>query len=277
MRNILRMSIITLMASVSLAAFEEKPWLGDFLSFYLDSSYTYSRFRHVQNAVVQPRSASNNQLIAFDLGFIPFDGWEAAAELEFAHTPRQSWGRRSIAFQVRNRILDDIIGDPISLTVGGSIRQVAGVSVRDISSPYAARWDFEVHTAIGNEWSYGPTWYMRWYGVGALGQGNRGSPWTRARLVFELNRSDRHQISLFSAGYWGFGNRHKVDIQHFTGWGKINHSSVDIGFGYRYVTEVWGYLWLEYGHRILARSYPQRQNSIQIGYHLPFSFFTNTN
>jgi hypothetical protein len=254
-------------------AFEEKPWLGDFLGFYLDSSYTYSRFNHVQNAVHQLRHASNDNLLTFDLNFCPADGWDIDLEAEFAHTPRQRWGRRSLATQLRYRWLDDIAGDPISLTTGLSIRQVAHVSVRDISSPYAARWDFEVHSAIGKEWSRGPSWYMRWYGVGALGQGNRGSPWTRARLVLEGNREDHHQVSLFGYGYWGFGSQEKVNIAHFHGWGQIDHGSIDLGAGYRYVTDVWGYLWLEYSHRVYARSYPAAVNTVQIGYHLPFTFF----
>lgn len=257
-------------------AFEEKPWLGNFLEFYLDSSFTYYRFRHVENAIKQPKTPSNNYLLNFDLGFTPFDGWEVAAECELAQTPRQNFGRRSLAVQLRTRWMDDIMGDPVSWTTGVTARQVASDSVHDISSPYAAPWDFELHAAIGNEWSHGPFWYMRWYGVAALGQGNRGSPWTRARLAFELNRDNRHQLEFFGDGYWGFGRRRRVDIQHFNGWGKYDHSSVDLGFGYRYVVGVWGYLWLEYSHRVYARSYPQAQNTFQIGYHLPFSFFTTT-
>lgn len=263
--------------SSCIAAFEEKPWLGDFLDFYLDTSYTFYRFRHVQDAVKQPKHASNNHLVAFDLGFFPFDGWEAAAELEFAETPRQPYGWRSIAVQVRNRWLNDIMGDPISLTTGFNIRTVSHKSVKDISSPYAAPWDFEANCSIGNEWSHGAHWYMRWYGVGALGQGNQGSPWTRGKLAFELNRDNHHQVFFFGDGYWGFGHRRRVKIKHFHGWGKYDHSSVDLGAGYRYVTDVWGYFWIEYAHRVFARSYPQAQNAIQVGYHLPFSFFTNTN
>lgn len=261
--------------STSLAAFEEKPWLADFLEFYLDSSYTYYRFRHVDDAVHQLHSPSNNNLLSFDVGFIPVDGWELALEAEFASTPRQSWGRRSVAGQIRVRWLDDIAGDPITLTTGLSVRQVAHVSVHDISSPYAARWDIEAHAAIGNEWSRGANWYMRWYGVGALGQGNTGSPWTRGRAAFELNRDNHHQIEFFGIGYWGFGHRRKVNIEHFRGWGHIDHASIDLGVGYRYVTDFWGYFWIEYAHRVLAKSYPMAQNTIQIGYHFPFSFFTN--
>lgn len=275
MRRLGVCTIFLAASSTALLAFEEKPWLGEFLEFYFDPSYTYTRFRDVQNAVKQPSHASNNQVLAVDLGLCPLDGWDAAAEFELAHTPRQTWGRRSVGIQVRKRFLDDVMGDRVSLTAGGTVRQVAGRSVRDISSPYAAPWNFEAHTAVGQEWSQGASWYMRWFGVGALGMGNRGSPWLRARGVFEMNRENRHQGIFFATGYWGFGHRKKVDVDAFTGWGKINHSSVDLGVGYRYVTDVWGYFFLEYAYRVFARSYPERQNSIQVGYHLPFSPFTN--
>ncbi len=259
-----------------LLAFEEKPWLGDFLEFFLDSSFSYYRFRHVQGAIQQPSIPSNNYLFSLDLGLCPFDGWEAAIEAELAKTPRQKFGRRSVGIQVRTRWMNDIMGDPLSVTTGLSIRQVSSQSVHDISSPYAAPWNFEAHTAFGKEWSQGAFWYMRWYGMAALGQGSRGSPWTRGRLAFEMNRENHHQIELFADGYWGFGRRRDVDINRFDGWGKYDHSSADLGFSYRYVTNIWGYFWIEYAHRVYARSYPESQNSIQIGYHLPFSFFTNT-
>ncbi len=265
-------SLAAMLAAAACGAFEEKPWFGNQWEFRLDTAYTYSRFTSVQNALQPLKSPSNNQDLLFDLGFCPEDGLDVETEVEFAHTPRQLWARRSVGIQARFRLLDDLIGDPVSLSIGGSLRLVANNSIKDISSPYAARWNAEIHTAIGKEWSSGPSWRMRIYGLGTIGQGNRGSPWTRARLALANNEEDGKEVEIFAEGYWGFGSQQKVNINDFHGWGKIDHSSVDLGVGYHQHFPVWGTLGIDYAYRVYARSYPKAASTLTLFYKLPFSF-----
>jgi len=257
----------------SLAAFEEKPWLGNQFEFYLDSSYSYSRFTKVAQPVKQLKHPFNANLLSFDLGFCPVDGWEVAFEAEFAATTKQCFGRRSLAGMLRTRWLDDIVGDPVSLTTGVIARMTSHNSLRDISCPSSARWDVELHSAIGKEWSSGADWSMRLYGIGAIGQGSRGSPWTKAKAAFGIRQSVSSAWEVYSLGYWGFGNKNKVNISHFHGWGSYNHSSVDVGAAYIYCLEVWGNLRLDFFYRFYAYVYPKGLIGGAITYHLPFSFF----
>ncbi|MBS3905083.1 MAG: hypothetical protein KGZ39_07140 [Simkania sp.] len=253
--------------------FEEKPWLGNLWEFYLDTGYMFSRYDSVANSTKHLKAPSNNNVFSVDIGLVPIDSWDAAIEVDFAQTPRQSLGRRSVAAQVRTLWLNDIIGDFVSLTTGFSVRQTSYRSLHDISCPYSARWDFEINSAMGKEWGCGPNWCMRLYGLGAVGQGSRGSPWTRAKVAYQIHQLESHIWEFFSLGYWGFGRRREVNINHFNGWGFYDHSSIDLGFGYLYELGVWGRLRFDYSHCIHARVYPRGTNSFIIGYHLPFSLF----
>lgn len=253
--------------------FEEKPWLGNLWEFYLDAGYAFSRYSSVANANPPLKHPSNDNLIGFDFGLSPAEEWDVAMEVEFVQTPRQRWGRRSTAIQVRKLWLDDTIGDALSLTTGATVRLTSYNSLRDISCPYSARWDVEFHSAVGKEWNRASAWTTRFYGVGAVGQGSWGAPWTSVKLAFDVNKVDVHQIEFYALGYWGFGRRHTVDISHFKGWGSYDHSSVDLGLGYFYYLGAWGHLRLDYFHRVYARVYPRGVNSLMLSYHLPFSLF----
>ncbi len=272
----MRKAALTLMCSLVASAygFEEKPWFGELWEFYLDGSYNYSRYDSVANAVKPLKDPSNNHLFTFDLGLVPLEDWDATLEVEFADTPSQSLGRRSVAAQLRTLWLNDIIGDAVSFSTGILVQQTSFNSLRDISSPHSARWDFELHGAVGKEWACGADWCTRLYGMGALGQGSSGSPWTRADVVWQLHKHQSHTWEFYSLGYWGFGKRHEVNIHKFKkGWGSYDHSSIDVGLGYLYQFSVWGTLRLDYAYRVYAYVFPRGVNSLTVSYHFPFSMF----
>ena len=248
------------------------PWLGNLMEFEFDAAYTYSRFTHVQNASPQLKHPSNNQFLDFALGFTPLETLDVQLEMEFAHTPRQAWGYQSTIAQVRQLWLDDVMGDPISLVFGVSVREVSSRSLKDVSCPYHARVNYEGNLAIGKEWSEDWYWQMRTYAYGAFGVGNKGSPWITSILAVEGNYEDRHQGKLFAEGYFGLGGRNHVDPHHFHGWGKYHHQSIDIGIRYRYLTQIWGNFSISYAYRVWAHTYPEHVNTILLRYELPFSF-----
>lgn len=256
----------------SIWALDERPWFGDVYEFRLDSSFTYSRFDKVEGAFRQPHGISNNYVSMVGIGFMPADSWDLEIDLEMAQTPREQFGFRSSAIQARYQFLDDIAGDPVSATMGLSIRGVGNQSVQDVSSPYSSYANYEVHTAIGKEHVFQDTWTLRGYGLVAVGQANHGYPWIRSTASFEGNIHDTHRLELFSVGYFGFGH-HRVDAHHFHGWGNIRHQSVDVGGSYKYKFDLWGVLSLSYAYRVYAHLYPQNEQTLMIRYELPFSLF----
>jgi hypothetical protein len=262
-----------LILACPVCALDTKPWLNDVYEFEFQSAFTYSHYRKVQGASVQLKHPSNDKDILLDLGFVPSQSVDMQAEMEFAQTPRENWGTRSGALQVRYQWLDDIAGDPVSFVTGLTIRGVTGRSLRDVSTPYASNANFELTFSMGKEWSDGEFWTMRTYGMAAIGMANRSYPWTRELFVWQRNWANRHRLTLFAEGDFGFGGKQHVDVRHFHGWGKVQHQSIDLGVGYGYHTQLWGTFTASYAYRVFAHNFPERVSFLMMAYTIPFSFF----
>lgn len=256
-----------------LPSYETQPWFGEVYEARLDTFYTYSRYTHVNHAKHRLKHPSNDQLVTLDLGMTVSPEIDLAVEAEFAYTPRMPFGLRSGAARMRYLFLDDVSGDPISLTAGLELRGATGRSLRDVSSPYHAAFNAELQSAVGKEWSRGPHWLYRTYGLVAIGQANRGYPWVRSLISFLANIKNHHRFQIFSEGYFGFGDQKEVNIRHFNGWAKIQHRSIDVGASYAYHFRQWGTLSLSYARRVYAHSFPQSVNYATLEYNLPFSLF----
>lgn len=271
--NTSKIVYMSILLSCPAFALETKPWLGNVYGFDFESAFTYSRYRKVEGASKQLKGASNDYDIFLDLGFTPAAAVDVRAEIEFAETPRQPFNWRSAAMQARYQWLDDISGDPVSLTTGFNFRGVPKHSLRDVSCPYASSANFELTVSIGKEWSVGPEWVMRTYGYATVGMANRGFPWTQELLMWQFNWQDVHALFLFAEGDFGFGDKQHVNVKHFHGWANIQHSSIDIGAAYRYRINIWGTITFSYAHRVFAHNFPEQVNFFTIAYFLPFSLF----
>jgi hypothetical protein len=265
--------IVALLLPAAAFPFAEQPWLGNVWEFNFSTDFTYSRYRNVQDASTQLRAPSNDKLLQFDLGLTPSEMWDVQVEMQFADTPRQSLGMRSAALQGRVLWLDDVAGDPLSWTTGVSVREVTRHSLQDVSCPYHSDVNVELNSAFGKEWSKGAFWTIHAWGLVGAGIANHGSPWLRALAVLEKNWNNSHRAALFTEGYFGFGDKHHIDVDHFSGWGKFHHQSIDLGIAYRYHFAIWGEITAAYTRRVFARTFPQDVNFFTIAYQVPFSFF----
>ncbi|NGX27039.1 MAG: hypothetical protein K940chlam6_00966 [Chlamydiae bacterium] len=252
---------------------EEKPWFGDCFEFHFYPLYEYNFFNKVSNAIPSQKGTFNTHVLAFGLDVTAPETWNFEAELEFADTTPVSFGYRSFALQARKLWLDDVCGDPISLTTGFVYRDASTRMRKALSTPYHARGNFELNTAIGKECSQGCYWTFRTFAVAAIGQGTEGSPWLRGDLYFWWNICDCHQFRLFAKSYWGLGNRKIVPLDDFKNWARIGHQSIDLGASYRYSLGIYGWLRFDYLFRVYGRSYPEYVNFFIFSLDLPFCVF----
>lgn len=269
----MRFSYCFLFLPICAGAIQIEPWLGEVYQFQLLGTYSYSHYPNVQNASVPLKKPSNDQLFAGSLEWVYGENGDGEIELEVVNTPRQSWGYRSSALQLRYLWLNDVCCDPISLMTGLIVRNVNSTSLRDVSSPYHANMNFEINTAFGREWCSKNDWLLRLFGFFGVGMGNRGSPWIRAQAAFQGYCSGRHQGQLFALGYFGFGEKSRVNTEHFFGWAKFHHQSIDLGGSYRYLFDYYGSLSLDLTYRLFARSFPKELFALYVTYTLPFSCF----
>ena len=260
-------------ASFSLISLETKPWLGNVYEWQLQGAFTYSRYAKVDDASMQLSHPSNDKFYVMDLSFTPSESFDFEAEMEFADTPRQSLGLQSYALQGRYLWLNDISGDVCSLISGFNVREASRRSLHDVSCPYHSDFNFELTTAAGKEWSKQEWWISRCYGLLGLGIANHGAPWLRAMAIFEANRNNRNRLMVALEGYFGFGPKRHPDVDHFDGWGKFHHQSIDCAVGYAHHLPVWGTLGLRYAYRLFANTFPAHVNFITFYYQFPFSLF----
>ena len=269
------MSKLAILSLIPCALFglEQKPWIGNVWEFEFTPSLTYGRFSKVQDGFPQIKTPWNTYVLAFDLNVPPTDYWDFGAQAEFADTPKQSMGLRSLAVQIRHQTMNDVAYDPISLTWGFNVRGASRHSLSDVSCPYHSDVNFELTAALGKEWDHGYEWKMRIWGLAAAGMANHGFPWARGLVALESNQMETHRLGLFADGYFGFGDHNFVSINDFHGYASIRHQSVDVGVSYKYYTDIWGHLSLAYAYRVFARSYPERESTLFVSYTLPFSMF----
>lgn len=249
-----------------------EPWLGDPYAFQAQVTYGYSHYPNVQNASVPLKSASNDHLVAGSIEWC-LQNWDFELEAELVDTPRQSFGYRAAAMQLRYLWLNDIACDPFSLITGLIVQNTSTRSLKDVSCPYHANMNFELNATFGKEWCRGPDWLWRGYGFFGAGIGNRGSPWLRGQLAIQGNMQGRHQGQLFALGYFGLGDETRVNTRHFFGWAKFRHQSVDLGGSYRYVFDCFGNISLDLTYRVFARSFPKELFAFYLTYTIPFSAF----
>ncbi len=273
--RIYRYSLICLFGALTSSAYalEAKPWIGNAYEFELLTAFSYYRFHKVEGASVQLTSPLNTYVLLVDLGFAPSPVIDFQLEGEFAQSHPNNWAMRSTALQARYQMLDDISGDPVSLTVGLNVRAAPHHLLTNVSTPYASELNFELTGSVGKEWSQDGCWNMRAYGMAAIGQANRGYPWMRDLFVWQYNLQDTHRFTVFAESNFGFGGKQHVNVKHFNGWAKVQHQSIDIGLAYGYKMGVYGLLTAAYAYRLFAHNYPQRVNFFMISYCLPFSLF----
>lgn len=267
----MRALLISALLPLTSFALEVQPWFGDVYEFHLLSSYAYGRFHKVQGGRPQLDSVFQTNVVYEGLDFTPSPEWSIDADIQVAATTQMPFNFRTGAIQARYLWLDDIIGDRVSLATGFSIRATPTYALHDISCPSRANVDFEGHFSIGKEFEATDSWFFRLWAYGAVGHGNRGSPWVRAIAAIETNINDLHKFALYGDGTNGYGRHSHINIDHFDGYAKIRNKSIDLGIRYGYRVGVWGTVRFEYTRRLLAKACPAQVNNWIFSYLLPFS------
>jgi hypothetical protein len=253
-------------------ALEVQPWFGDVYEFHFLGSYSYSRFRSVQHASPQLSSPFNVNLLYFGLDFSPSAEWSVDLDVQVADTTQMPFNFRTGAMQARYLWLDDIIGDPVSLSTGFSIRATPSHALRDVSCPSHGAVDFELNASLGKEFDPSDRWRLRMWGFAAVGHANRGSPWVRAIASLETNIDETHKWALWAEGINGYGGKKTIDPFQFFGYARVREKAIDVGIRYGHRIGVYGTVRFEYIRRVLAKSAPENVNTFMISYLLPFSF-----
>lgn len=253
-------------------ALEEQPWFYPPFNFHAKGDFDGSFFTNVNNGFNPIDYHSTNMQATVGLLAPISPSYDAEIEAQFESTSARNFGLESAAFQVRRLLLNDIIGDFVSLDTGINIRGVPKSRLRDVAVPYHDLWNFELIASLGKEFAKEDDWSWRTFVTGAVGQANRGYPWLKANFDIRAKAFKDYIFSAFLKSYFGLGPRTLIDVHHFNGYGMYRHQSVDIGATFTILFSVKGSLTLSYAHRFFAKTFPEDYNSFRLTYDLPFSF-----
>lgn len=259
--------------SFLLEGFDQKPWNGNWFEFQANTSYTYQNYNRLQSKDGSVKFSANDSFFDLGLSFIPLPELVAAINFEFAKTNEMDFNFDSFSFTGKYIILDDIGGDDIALACGAIVSFPVKKAIHDYSQFYHGLVNFEPYLSLGKEFSKGPYWTYRTWGLVGFGIATRSNPWFDFKAIVEKNWTDIHQLSLIGDFKIGLGTRDLVKEKSFVGYGRINHQSLDIGLKYAYLMGIYGRINLGYVHRVYAKNAPENANLITIAYLIPFSIF----
>ena len=146
-----------------------------------------------------------NVFVDVSASLAPTEEWSAEVEAVVADTHHRSFGMDSVLFTGRYRWLNDIVGEPVSLSTGLSLIRVFKPARHDLAVFHHGGIAGEAHVSIGKEFSCMQFWTSRMWAVGAVGLGDIGSAWLRGDVFWEHNWWDRHQVRLFAHTIWDLG------------------------------------------------------------------------
>lgn len=198
--------------------------------------------------------------------------FEYSAELEFvvADTEKQHLDVDAVRLTGRYRFLDDIVGDPITLTGNVIVTQAFNHSIFDISSFHHGHVELEAGFSFGREHPCMEFWANRWWGFAMCGIADTtGAPWLHLFAAWEKNWTDLYQLRFFAESLFGFGGHHIKCPNHFRGYGKIKHRSLDVGARFSYLFDYGQELSLQYAFRTIGYNFPTNASLITVTFLYP--------
>lgn len=263
------LTTIALLTSLTAQATELAPWYPRNLELQPKLTYLFQGYNSVRKGYHTEPFHSYNKFLTGSLGAALLCNLAAEIETTVARTRGKGLHFDNLRMTVRYQLLDDVVGDPLSVVVGLTGTQVFHRARHDVGSLHHGGIEGALHLAFGKECSCEEFWMNRVWGLVGVGCGDIGSAWLFGHLAAEKNCFDRHQVGVFLDWIAGLGHR-TLHPHHFGGYGPVAHRSIDLGLEYKFRLECDGIITLAFAHRIFARNYPNNANSYVVSFLYPF-------
>jgi hypothetical protein len=257
-----------------LPATEQAPWLGNTYEFEPKVSYTHFYAPKIDLHHKTKHHHVRGNIEAFSLVFTPAADISTELEVSGFDTREHEFGLEKTKATVRYLWLNDVVGDPVSLTTGASFGYLPRRSFHDISLMHHGYYETELHAAVGKEFGFSEkeNTYYRTYFMPLFGIAERGSPWARAEAHIEGICQDTYSMDIFVKAEKGFGNHKLRHIDHFKGYADINYRFLDTGLSFKYILQDFGSIYATGTYRLAAKYGPKEMSLIEVGLVVPFSF-----
>lgn len=271
MKGLIYKSLFAL-AIAPLFAIKSDPWIPPPFQFNADIGYSFSWFPFVNDGFNPTNYHSHINQVDIDVSGSFTPRLFAELHINLNETRKVNFGFESIAPCIKYQLLNDLTGDTMALLVGTYFRFVADDNVRDVATPYGGAYNFDFLLSAGKEYDTNGELKGRAYGLFDVGVALQGMPWVIADFMGEAIFLTHNYLRVGVEGYFGFGDKTKVNVDDFYGWASVQHNSLDVKMGYAYVFDVWGELAFLYKRRVVAVAYPEFLNYFSLSYEVSFSF-----
>lgn len=259
---------LLLLMALHLNATDWKPWYPRSLQLLGQLDYTFQTFNSVATKGHKRSYRSCDHFITNNVMGI-LEPYSIELETQLADTRKRHLDWDHISLTGRYLLLDDDIGDPISLSTGLTFSRAWREAVNDIGSFHHGRNEAIFHVAIGKQEIVGAGWISRKWAVLGIGTADRWTPWLIANAAYEWNFWYPHRWGIYLNSLWGMGKR-RLNIEDFGGYGPIAHRSVDLSIRYTFECDYMGCFYLDYSYRIYAHNFPNHASRVSINYIYPF-------
>ena len=249
-------SLFSILIHSLLFSLELKPWFDPMFELQSRVATIGQLYTFVDTKEGLKKHPAGNFFLDLEFYSTLWQNWSVEVEAVTAATRHRTFGPDTLSLTGRYLWLDDVVGDPLSLTTGVTLYKVFKPARRDLSVFHHGGIEAELHAAVGKEASCLGRWRSRVWAVAGFGIGDLGSPWMRADAHWEHRWCDLHQLRLSLLSILGLGQRSLKHLDHFHGYGPIQHHSVDAGVRYTYLFDHGIALNAEYAFRLYARNCP---------------------
>ncbi len=265
--------LIFLISPFVLIGTDFAPWYPRYLELQPQISYNYQSYKKLNTKQGLKHTVSRDHLLNFSLAGA-YRVYAVEIENNCKETSHSDASHHSrfadIRLTGRYQLLDDVVGDPVSLTMSLTGIQASQSAVKDISYFYHGLSTLEGHVSIGKEIECREYWLSRLFTVVGVGLADRGSPYVRGHVVWEHNGWDKHIVTVFTHTLWGLGSKNLNLNQRFHGYGSIKHHSIDTGIKYTYILESGLTMSAHYARRCYSLNCPHAVNFLGLTLLYPF-------
>lgn len=230
-------------------------WFPPLYRLEVTPSYTFCSIHKINSSHGNFTQSEQASLLGSTLQFSYESDWTALASFSVADTTERHWGFNEALLALGYNICNDILGDSFSLSVFASGAIHSSRATKDILLDHSGEFEAEAHVILGKELPCECTWSARSALDLGLGLANRGAPYFHGTFLLEKNLWDEHIVTLFTKSFIGFGS-HALTPK-FHGFGPVNHRSVTVGAGYRFLCFDYGDLGLTASLGVYAYNYPK--------------------
>lgn len=271
MKNFLLFSLFAILFISPIHSFETSPWFGNDHEIETKVSYAYQKYKRIDAQEGIYYKPSEAHFIFLNTGVSILGNYNVEAALNFMKNEAKGLDLESLSCSSRYLFYNDLIGEPFSLVFGLQATCSPSSTLSDPGVLHHAYADGELHISFGKELSNSWNWDQRYWGLFALGKGNKGKAWIRGIFAWEKNIEDVHLLKLFLESQHGLGNEKLRFGNVFPGYRCLGYSILDLGVKYSYIVDFFGRFDIELSRRIHARYAPEGVNKLAISLFYPFS------